>query len=133
MNELDKIRDLIQGKRVVSVDRNGDQLTLDDGTILWLYMSDSDCCANAEGEWVIEPGRLDAIITDIQFDLLADREYDGDGSTSRARITILHNQNPIALADCFANDGNGGYYFSALSLDVHVPDAVGVTTEVISA
>lgn len=134
MDDLSKIRERIEGKRVVSVRMDGAQLVLDDGTILHLYMSDSDCCANAYGDWVIRPDELEAIITDVKFDLLADREDDGDGATSHAKITILHNQNPLALADCYANDGNGGYYFSVLSLNVSVPGVdEDIVTEVVSA
>ncbi|QRY51828.1 DUF7448 domain-containing protein [Mycolicibacterium septicum] len=127
------IRELIVGKRVASVVDNGAKLVLEDGTALHLYMSASDCCASAYGDWVIQPDSLEAIITDVKFDLLADREYDGDGATSRATITILHNQNPVALADCYANDGNGGYYFSVLSLKVEVPNGADVDLDVISA
>lgn len=130
--DLAAIRERIAGKRVVSADV--DTLVLDDGTKLYLYMSASDCCASAYGEWVIQPDALDAIITDVKIDVTADRESNGDGATSTAVVTILHNQNPLALADCYADDGNGGYYFSALSLRVVVPDADGIAeVEVCSA
>lgn len=36
----------------------------------------------------------------------------------------LSNQNPIALAECVADDGNGGFYYSVGSLvigDIHFP------------
>lgn len=87
------IRACIEGKRVVSAD--GDCLTLDDGTTLRLYESDSDCCAHARGSWVISPDNLDAIITDVKITVTADREDNGDGAESRAEITILHNQNQV--------------------------------------
>lgn len=65
---------------------------------------------------------MQAIITDVQVTPDEERSgYDGDGTTNFAVVKILHNQNPIALADCYANDGNGGYYFSVLSLNVLVP------------
>ena len=122
MTDLTIVRERIEGKRVVAVEDDGAKLILDDGTVLRLYMSDSDCCANARGEWVIQPGALQAIITDVQVAPDMERSgYDGDGITNYATITILHNQNPIALADCEANNGNGGYYFSVLSLSVMVP------------
>ena len=122
MTDLSNIRERIEGKRVVSVEANGAQLVLDDGTVLRLYMSDSDCCANAEGNWVIQPDALEAIITDVRVTPDEERSgYDGDGNTNYATVAVLHNQNPIALADCSANDGNGGYYFSVLSLKVVVP------------
>ena len=121
----------IVGKRVISVE--GSRLLLDDGTVLSLYMSDGDCCAYANGAWLINPDKLEAVITHADFKLLEDREFNGDGSTSHAQITILHNQNPLALADCYADDGNGGYYFSVLSLNVIVPDVERFDIEVVSA
>jgi hypothetical protein len=130
MNDLSNIRERIEGKRVVSVENSGAKLVLDDGTALHLYMSDSDCCASAYGEWVIQPDSLDAIITDVKIDLIADGEDNGDGSTSHAKITILHNQNPVALADCYANDG---YYYSVLSLSVKVPGHEEIDAKVVSA
>ena len=121
-SDLSGIRKRIEGKRVVAVEDRGEKLVLDDGTVLHLYMSESDCCAFAQGQWVIQPDALEAIITDVQ--VIPDTERsgpDGDGVTNYATVFILHNQNPIALAECSANDGNGGYYFSALSLNVQIP------------
>lgn len=133
--EINALRERIEGKRVVSVEGDGAKLVLDDGTALWLYMSDSDCCASAHGEWVIQSDLLEAIITDVQVVPDDERSGDnGDGTTNYARVAILHNQNPIALADCYANDGNGGYYFSVLSLNVVVPGAEkAFDVEVVSA
>lgn len=34
----------------------------------------------------------------------------------RNTVTLYHNQNPIAIADCEADAGNGGYYYSVCSL-----------------
>lgn len=122
MEELAGIRERIEGKRVVEA--SDTTLLLDDGTMLSLYCSDSDCCANAAGSWVIQPDSLEAIITDVKVTPDEERSgHDGDGTTNYATIAILHNQNPIVLADCYANDGNGGYYFSVLSLRVVVPGA----------
>lgn len=48
----------------------------------------------------------------------------GDGTTCENTVTIYHNQNPIALAECEADDGNGGYYYSVGSLvigKIHFP------------
>lgn len=131
---LSGIRERIEGKRVVSVSEDGDTLTLDDSTTLTLYESASDCCAGAQGTWVIRPDALEAIITDVQVVPNDGRSgYDGDGTTNWATVKILHNQNPAALADCSANDGNGGYYFSVLSLRVCVPGRAPVETDVLSA
>lgn len=131
----EKLVERIIGKRVVSVLGDGSKLLLDDGTILSLFMPDSDCCASARGDWVVEPDALEAIITDVK--IVPDEERsgdDGDGTTNYATVTILHNQNPVALAECWANDGNGGYYFSVLSLAVRVPESDDdFTVDVVSA
>lgn len=133
-NELSEVRDRIEGKRVVSVSADKETLTLDDGTLLRLYMSDSDCCANAYGQWVIQPEALEAIITDVQIKPDVERSGDdGDGITNYATIAILHNQNPVALAECEANDGNGGYYFSVLSLNVLVPGVDPIDVKVLDS
>lgn len=134
---MDPVLRAIQGKRVVRVvSTPGDdsQLMLDDGTLLTLFMSESDCCASAAGGWVVRPDDLDAVITNVE--VVPDEErsgYDGDGTTNFATVTILHNQNPIALAECYANDGNGGYYYSILSLKVNVPGEDAVQVAVLGA
>jgi hypothetical protein len=113
------LRDRIVGRKIVRTEHDGAELILDDGHRLYLYMSDQDCCATAHGEWVLQPDRLDAVITDITITFDAERSGDnGDGTTNYVTIAILHNQNPVALADCYADDGNGGYYFSTLALRV---------------
>ncbi|PJE24752.1 MAG: hypothetical protein CK431_04460 [Mycobacterium sp.] len=134
-NQLSEIRQRIEGKRIVAVENNGETLILDDGTRLRLYESAQDCCASARGDWVIQPDALQAIITDVKITPDEARSGDdGDGTTNYATVAILHNQNPIALADCYANDGNGGYYFSVLSLNVAVPGADdAIDMEVVSA
>lgn len=128
--DAEAVKQRIIGKRVTRVDDRGD-LILEDGTKLKLYMSDSDCCAYAHGDWVVEPSQLDAIITDLKYEVDFDTENYGDGCTSTAKITILHNQNPVALADCSANDGNGGYYYSVLSLSIETPGLDDFDTEVV--
>lgn len=113
------LRERLEGHRITSVSDDGTLLVLDDGTRLHLYMSESDCCASAHGQWVVEPDRLDAMITKVEVKPDMERSGDdGDGTTNYISIVLLHNQNPVALADCYANDGNGGYYYSCLSLDI---------------
>lgn len=132
--DLSEIRERIRGKRVVSVESDGERLVLDDGTVLHLYMSESDCCAYAGGKWVIQPDALEAIITDVRVAPDEERSGpDGDGVTNFATVSILHNQNPIALADCSANDGNGGYYFSALSLTVWAAEGEPLSVKVLES
>ena len=94
-------------------------LTLDDGTTLALYESAYDCCAGATGTWeIIDPSRMEAAITNVEYQEAS--SYDGDTNVTRCTITILHNQTPLALGEGRADAGNGGYYFSVLSLLVEV-------------
>ena len=134
--DLTQIKSRIGGRRVVSVSDTGDVLHLDDGTALELYMSDRDCCAEAQGTWVISADHLDAIITDVRHEYDRDRSGWDDGKytwTNYATITILHNQNPVALAECKADGGNGSYYFSILSLRVKLPSGECSELEVLDS
>lgn len=61
---------------------------------------------------------------DADYLLLENGVDDWGTTTSTNTVTIYHNQNPIALAECEANDGNAGYYYSVASLvigDIHFP------------
>lgn len=113
-----RLRELLIGHQVAKADDG--TLTLDNGLTLEFYKSDYDCCAHAYGSWEItNPNNLEAGITNITY------EYDSvEGSDAShinsLTITLLHNQNPVAQAHCEANDGNGGYYFSVLSLRVRI-------------
>ena len=100
-----------------------DKLYLDDGTIVSIEMTDNDCCAYAFGEF--KDVKLEAIITDVNIGNYEDNwECVGEEYTNYNTVTIYSNQNPVAQADCYANAGNGGYYFSVCSLvigDVYFP------------
>lgn len=132
MSDLQReIEARIVGKRVVSA--NLDILKLDDGTVLRLWESAQDCCAVAGGTWeILDPNSLEAAITSVTVEQ-EDGESYADEVTNFAKITILHNQNKIALADCSADNGNGGYYFSVLSLNVEIPGAEAFSADVVSA
>ena len=128
------IRKRILGKKIKEI-KDDSVLVLEDGTRLELYESGQACCAGAYGDWkILESDDLEAGITDIEF---VDRHhYEGDdldGAYSTMNINILHNQNPLASAECFADAGNGGYYFSALSLRVVVPGLKDLTWEVLDS
>lgn len=116
---VEELKELLLYKRIVEWDK--DFLLLEDGTRVTIEMSESDCCASAGGEF--KDVQLDAVITDVQFG--EPHKFDnGDGTTCENTVTIYHNQNPIALAECEADDGNGGYYYSVGSLvigDIHFP------------
>ena len=117
---LEELKELLLYKRIVKWDK--DFLLLEDGTKVTIEMSESDCCASAGGEF--QDVKLDAVITDIEIGERTTEETDWGETTSTNRVTIYHNQNPIALAECEANDGNGGYYYSVASLvigDIHFP------------
>jgi hypothetical protein len=117
---LEELKELLLYKRIVKWDK--DFLLLEDGTKVTIEMSESDCCASAGGEF--RNVKLDAVITDVKIGERTTEETDWGETTSRNRVTIYHNQNPIALAECEANDGNAGYYYSVASLvigDIHFP------------
>ena len=104
-----------------------DKLYLDDGTIVSIEMTDNDCCAYAFGEF--KDVKLEALITDVKIGDYVDHRFDIDAEFDDEyekynTVTIYSNQNPVAQADCYANAGNGGYYFSVCSLvigDVYFP------------
>lgn len=94
-----------------------DELVLEDGTKITIECSEQDCCAWAEGKF--KDVILDAVITDVQIHDKGKEIFNGDGHDSYADVIIYHNQNEIAKAECEANDGNGGYYYSVCALKVN--------------
>lgn len=120
----DLVNSLI-GRRIVEWTKEA--LTLDDGRVLTIEESDADCCAWAYGKFYVET--LDAGITNVEREeerytsLLDDREV-----ANKVKVTFLHNQNIIATANCEANNGTGGFYYSVCSLVVS-----GIHYEVVSA
>lgn len=117
---LEELKGLLLYKRIVKWDE--DFLLLEDGTRVTIEMSESDCCAYAGGEF--KDVKLDAIITDIKIGEQVTEKSDWGETTNTNTVTIYHNQNPIALAECEANAGNGGYYYSVGSLvigKIHFP------------
>lgn len=117
---LEELKELLLYKRIVKWDK--DYLELEDGTKVTIEESESDCCASAGGEF--KDVNLDAVITDVKIGEQVKEESDWGTTTSKNTVTIYHNQNPIALAECEADDGNGGYYYSVGSLvigKIHFP------------
>nr|DAY05759.1 MAG TPA: hypothetical protein [Caudoviricetes sp.] len=117
---VEELKELLLYKRIVKWDK--DFLLLEDGTKVTIEMSESDCCASAGGEF--QNVSLDAVITDVKIGEQTKEEDDWGETTSTNTVTIYHNQNPIALAELEANDGNGGFYYSVGSLvigDIHFP------------
>lgn len=101
-------------KRIVEWDEN--KLVLDDGTIVTLEESESDCCAGASGKF--SKVKLDAAITNVEIGEQVNIP-DDDTTVNEVRVTLLHNQNLIALAEMTADAGNGGYYYSIGSFVVN--------------
>lgn len=114
---FEELQERLLYKRIVKWDR--DHLELEDGTVVTIELSESDCCAYAGGEF--EEVELDAVITDVKIGEQVETE-DNWGVKSRNVVTIYHNQNPIALANCSA--GHNSYYYSVGSLvidKIHFP------------
>lgn len=117
---LEELKELLLYKRIVKWDE--DCLLLDDGTKVTIEMSESDCCAYACGEF--KNVKLDAVITDVKIGEQVTEREDCGMTENKNTVTIYHNQNPIALAECEANDGNGGFYYSVASIvigKIHFP------------
>ena len=117
---LEELKELLLYKRIVKWGK--DYLELEDGTKVTIEESESVCCAGAGGEF--KDVKLDAVITDVKIGEQVKEEDDWGTTTSKNTVTIYHNQNPIALAECEADDGNGGYYYSVGSLvigKIHFP------------
>ncbi|UDL15293.1 hypothetical protein SEA_KUDEFRE_63 [Gordonia phage Kudefre] len=126
---LSLLSESLIGRRVTSATNSN--LTLDDGTVIELFESASDCCAHASGTWALaDAADLDAAITGVV--LTSEEQGDYDPYTT-GELRIMHNQNPIALGDLYASAGNGGYYYSVLSVKVHLPNGGSVQTELISS
>lgn len=106
-------------KRIVEWDE--DRLVLDDGTVITLEMSESDCCAYAGGNF--SNVELDAVITNVEVGEQVNIP-DEDTNINEVKVTLFHNQNQIALAEMTADAGNGGYYYSVGSFvinGIHFP------------
>ncbi|MBC2164640.1 DUF7448 domain-containing protein [Listeria booriae] len=93
-----------------------DKLVLEDGTVITIECSEQDCCAWAEGKF--KDVKLDAVITEVS-DPQVYEEDSSEEHTNKGTVTIYHNNNPIAIADCNANDGNNGCYYSICSLVIN--------------
>ena len=126
---IEELKQSLLYKTITAWDNNS--LTLSDGTKVTIECSDYDCCAWAGGEF--KDVTLDAIVTDVTIGEITTFGDPCDMTTNNVTtnnvtITVYHNQNPIALAECYADNGNGGYYYSVCSLVVN-----GVNHPVVSA
>lgn len=116
MDTIELLKQKILYKRIKEMTE--DKLILEDGTEVYFECTDWDCCASAGGFW--KSANLDAAITDVKMvDVeLADFDFHGYPSNT-AKIVLYHNQNSVAQANLYADAGNGGYYYSVLSVFVN--------------
>lgn len=105
--------DRLVGKRIIEWSKN--HLKLDDGSIINIEMTEYDCCAMADGEF--KDVKLEAVITDIRFSKPA-LNYCEDESYTTQEVVFIHNQNKIAQADLYADNGNGDYYYSVVAFKI---------------
>ena len=116
MNTIELLKQKILYKRIKGMTE--DKLILEDGTEVYFECTDWDCCADASGFW--KSANLDAVITDVKMVDVELADFEGFGHPSNtARIVLYHNQNSVAQADLYADAGNGGYYYSVLSVFVN--------------
>lgn len=115
MKTIELLKEKILYKRIKEMTK--DKLVLEDGTELYFECTAWDCCAFASGEW--KTAELDAVITDVKMiDYNQDESEVFDFPSSTAKIVLYHNQNSVAQANLYADAGNGGYYYSVLSVFV---------------
>jgi len=135
---FDELKKLVLGKKIKGVRSatypgDSEFLILENGFELELFESDQDCCAGAHGDWELLNGdNLEAGITDMEIvnrQEFADDDFDTSYST--CELHILHNQNLLAKGECYANTGNGAYYFSVLSLKVIMPNEDAVSAVIL--
>lgn len=111
---LEAIKEALYLRRVVEWDEN--KLVLDNGQVVSIICSEQDCCAWAGGSF--DKVELDAVITDVEFEVLRDSEHDGDTYVSEGTIKLFHNRNEIAQGLVYADAGNGGYYYSVAAIQI---------------
>ena len=121
---IEELKQSLLYKTITAWDNNS--LTLSDGIKVTIECTNNECCAWAGGEF--KGVMLDAIITDVSIGEITTYVDPCDMTTNKVTITVYHNQNPITLAECYADNGNGGYYYSVCSLVVN-----GVNHPVVSA
>lgn len=119
--DKEELKERLLHKRIVKFEE--DKLYLDDGTIVSIEETDSDCCASAFGEF--KNVELEALITDVKVGEYKDNGEDADEEYSNKITVIIYSYvKDVAQPECYADAGNGGYYFSICSLvigDVYFP------------
>lgn len=113
---FEDLRQFLLYRRIVKWD--DDRIELDNGVKIRIEMTDYDCCAYAVGNF--QNVVLDAAITSVS-EIEREKWENSDTYGCRARVTIMHNMNPICEAYANADAGNGGYYYSIASFVVTLP------------
>lgn len=108
--DVNELKKALLYHRIVEWDSN--HLLLDDGTKVTIECTEQDCCADAWGEF--KDVKLDAVITNVKLENeRTDSPWGTDDETvNSVDLVIYHNRNRIATAECNADNGNGGYYYS---------------------
>lgn len=113
-SEKEMINRLV-GKKII--EWSEDRLKLDDESVIRIEMTENDCCATACGNF--KDVKLNAVITDIRFKTPILNNFDDyDETYSTQEVVFVHNQNKIAQADLYADNGNGDYYYSVVAFKI---------------
>lgn len=125
MTPLDNLKKHLLGQEISHIGKSptGDNATLHlkNGVTLEIYESDYDCCATAYGDWELHKP-FHGGITNVEYTTeTRDHDFPGE-TTSYCTITILHENRTLATARGTASNGNSGYYFSVLSIQVKLHD-----------
>ena len=125
MNPIKSLEKHLLGQEISHISKSpaGDNATLHlkNGVTLEIYESAQDCCAGAWGDWELHKP-FHGGITNVEYTTETHHSDFDCSSTSHCTITILHENRALATARGTANDGNGGYYFSTLSMQVKLHD-----------
>lgn len=131
-SDVDKIRELLLGRRVVSA-VEGDAvlyyssepaavLTLDNGTVLNVIPNQGGCSCSAGDYHLTSLSTVDNIITDVQ--VVIEDEVDSDAAWSNGTtytISVFAGMDQINLVRIDGDDGNG-YYGTGFAVTVQVPE-----------
>lgn len=112
---LNKLKTHLLFKKITSLEDG--YLILSDGTKIDFQCSDYDCCAYAYGEW--KDFTVEGVITDIELLDIKENDDGYDQTNVTAKLVLFHNKNEIAKADLYADNGNGDYYYSVLSVYIN--------------
>lgn len=112
---LNKLKTHLLFKKITSLEDG--YLILSDGTKIDFECSDYDCCACAGGEW--KDFTVDGVITDVKLLDIKENDDGYDQTNVTAKLVLFHNKNEIAKANLYADNGNGDYYYSVLSVYIN--------------